>query len=64
MTIAGMSCGHCIAAVRRSLEALPGVRVDAVSVGSASVTFDPSQVTTDRLASALAEQGYEVAADR
>ncbi len=37
LAIDGMSCGHCIASVRRALGALRGVAVQNVTVGSARV---------------------------
>ncbi len=55
-----MSCDHCVAAVRRSLDALPGVRVDTVGVGAASVTYDPARTNVDQMALAIADEGYEV----
>jgi copper chaperone CopZ len=60
LTIAGMSCDHCVRAVRQALESLPSVRVDAVDIGSASVAFDPDRVSADRLAAAVADEGYRV----
>jgi copper chaperone CopZ len=60
MTITGMSCDHCVRAVRHALESLPSVRVDAVDLGSASVTFDPERVSADQLAAAVAAEGYPV----
>ena len=57
-TITGMSCGHCVAAVREALDELPGVRVEQVAVGSAAVAYDPSQTTPERIAAAVADAGY------
>lgn len=57
--IDGMSCGHCVAAVRSELEKLDGVKVEAVQVGSATVSYDPSRVSTNQLADAVADAGYD-----
>jgi copper chaperone len=38
LTIDGMSCGHCVAAVKRALATVPGVSDAVVSVGAARVT--------------------------
>ena len=40
--IAGMSCGGCVATVRKALTQLAGVQVDEVAVGTATVSFDPA----------------------
>ena len=57
--IDGMSCGHCVAAVRSELEKLDGVKVEAVQVGSATVSYDPSRVSTNQLADAVADAGCD-----
>jgi copper chaperone CopZ len=58
LAINGMSCGHCEARVRQTLVALPGVRVNDVSIGSASLTYDASTTTPERIASAVSAAGY------
>jgi copper chaperone len=60
LRIEGMSCGHCVAGVRRALEAVDGVRAERVEVGSASVAYDPKQTDTARIMRAVAEAGYAV----
>ena len=59
LEVAGMSCGHCVHAVREALAALPGVKVEGVSIGSATVNFDETQVTVGELVDAVSEAGYE-----
>jgi copper chaperone len=59
LEVSGMSCGHCVSAVRDALGAVPGVKVDSVSVGSASVTFDESKTNVGELVDAIADAGYE-----
>ena len=46
MDITGMSCGHCVAAVSRSLEAIDGVHSAQVEIGAATVEFDAGVVGT------------------
>lgn len=58
--IEGMSCQHCVRAVREALEATEGVDVDEVQVGSAVVQFDPSTTNLDRIREAIEEAGYTV----
>lgn len=59
LEIDGMSCGHCVGAVRRALEEIDGVQVESVGVGEAAVRYDPITVTTDAIASAITEEGYQ-----
>jgi len=60
LAITGMTCGHCVAAVKKALEAVPGV--DAVEVTlsppRALVVCDPSRTTVEMLTKATAEEGY------
>jgi copper chaperone len=60
MTIEGMSCGHCVMAVRRALQAIDGVEVEEVKVGSATVAYDPATTSAEQLAGAVQDEGYEV----
>lgn len=55
--IAGMSCGHCVKAVTRALQDVPGVDVKDVRVGSAVIDVDAS-VTPEALAQAIDEAGF------
>jgi copper chaperone len=56
--IEGMSCGHCLNAVNRALSAVPGVRVEAIRIGRADVSFDEATVALSQLEAAVAEAGY------
>jgi copper chaperone CopZ len=56
--IEGMSCAHCLNAVNRALGAVPGVRVDAVRIGRADVSYDDTTTTPSDLETAVAEAGY------
>ena len=61
VTIEGMSCQHCVKAVRGALETLPGVRIDDVAVGSATVTLDPAHGGTPAVVEeAVRDAGYDV----
>ena len=61
LRITGMSCGHCVQAVRRALESVPGVAVDDVKIGTADVTFDESTTSGDQVTQAVEDEGYAVA---
>ncbi|MBA3893147.1 MAG: heavy-metal-associated domain-containing protein [Gemmatimonadales bacterium] len=56
--IEGMSCGHCLDAVNRALDAVPGVRIDAITLGRADVSYDESTTEPSKLAEAVADAGY------
>lgn len=64
LEISGMSCGHCVGSVSKALQALAGVEVEAVAIGSATMQYDPAAVTREQIADAVADQGYEVVAAR
>ena len=59
LSINGMSCGHCLNAVRRALSDTPGVTVESVRIGRADVEYDPAVTSPDKIASAVTGAGYE-----
>jgi len=59
LSIEGMSCGHCVKAVRSALEGVAGVKVDDVEIGTATVRHDPTRVSAASLAAVVTEEGYE-----
>jgi copper chaperone CopZ len=60
LEIEGMGCGHCVAAVRTALEAVPDVEVEGVEIGSAAVRFvGPGAPDMARVVSAVREAGFE-----
>lgn len=62
IAIEGMSCGHCVKAVSSALEKLDGVKIEEVSIGSATVVYDPEITPMERIAHAVREAGYEATA--
>lgn len=60
LAITGMTCGHCVAAVKKALAAVPGVEAVEVTLSSprAVVAFDPSRTTVEIIMKATAEEGY------
>lgn len=60
LTIEGMSCTHCVNAVRQALQQVPSVEVHRVEIGSAEITYDPRTVHHDQLVSAVEEEGFVV----
>lgn len=61
LSINGMSCGHCLNAVRQALSNAPGVTVDSVRIGRADVQFDPAVTNADQVAAAVTKSGYQAA---
>ncbi len=64
LEISGMSCGHCVGAVKKALAAVPGVTVEQVAIGSATVLFDAQVVDVARIAAAVDEAGFVVLSTR
>jgi len=58
--VQGMTCAACSARIQRVLERTPGVSAANVNLmtGSATVSYDPSSVTPDRLIEAIRDTGY------
>lgn len=59
LAIAGMTCGHCVRAVSDVLDELPGVTVDHVRIGQASVRIQAEAVSPAALIEALRAAGYQ-----
>ncbi len=60
LTIDGMHCGACVRRVTQALAGVPGVAVQQVDIGTASVTFDPQQSTSAAIAAAVDRIGFTV----
>jgi copper chaperone CopZ len=60
LEITGMTCGHCVAAVKKALAAVPGVDSVEVTLSPprAVVVCDSSRTTVELLLKATAEEGY------
>jgi copper chaperone len=61
LSIEGMSCGHCVAAVREALAELPGVEVEQVRVGAATVRLDGAHTaeSAESVLAAVRDAGYD-----
>lgn len=62
MKIDGMSCGHCVSQVTKALKGVDGLEVEQVTVGTATVLFNPTSTSEERITRAVEDQGYAVAA--
>lgn len=58
--IGGMTCGHCVGRVSAALKAVPGITVEQVKVGSATVVFDEATTDESVIAQAIERAGYDV----
>jgi copper chaperone len=56
--IEGMSCGHCLNAVNRALTSLPGVTLESIQIGRASLHYDESVVDPLAIQNAVRDAGY------
>ena len=56
--IRGMRCGGCVRNVREALDRIPGVRVETVTVGTATVSYDPSVTDPEDILVAIERAGY------
>ena len=61
LSIDGMTCQHCVRAVREALAGIDGVEVLDVRVGAADVRLDDTRAGRDGIAAALGEEGYTLA---
>lgn len=61
-TVTGMTCEHCVGAVRTELGGLPGVTDVAVDLASGQVTVtSESPVTTEDVRARVDEAGFQLA---
>ncbi len=58
LRIEGMTCQHCVRAVKGRLERTPGVRLKSVEIGSAELSYDPAATTVDEIEDAISDEGY------
>jgi copper chaperone CopZ len=56
-----MTCSHCVTSVREALDSLPGVAVEHVRIGKASVTLAPEGASPAALIEAIRDAGYQAA---
>ena len=57
--IDGMSCQHCVMAVKKEIQKLDVKNLD-VKIGEASVEFNESKVSEENIKKAIEEAGYIV----
>lgn len=60
LEIEGMTCEHCVRAVRNRLSTTPGVEVTDVKIGAADIRHDPSKSSISEIEDAISDEGYTV----
>ena len=62
LNVRGMSCGHCVKAVKDSVGGLNGINsVNVVlETGKVEVHYDPTMVKLEAIKETIDEQGYDV----
>ena len=58
LLISGMSCNHCVHAVRMALTHVSDVHIRKIKVGSATISFPPER--RSRILRAIEDEGYRV----
>jgi copper chaperone len=61
VTVKGMTCGGCVATVKRQLKNTEGVTAYEVSLerNEANVTYDPGRTTPRKIAESVSKTGFE-----
>lgn len=59
LAVGGMSCGHCVMAVKQAIASVEGATAESVDIGKATVSFDPARTNIGALIDAVADAGYE-----
>jgi copper chaperone len=57
--IEGMSCQHCVMAVKKALSGLPAILQSDVQIGSAMVRYDEAKIKKEDIEAKIEEAGYK-----
>lgn len=60
LKIDGMSCQHCVMAVKKALGAVAGVDSSDVEIGNAVVRYDEGKASQKDLEAAIEKAGFSV----
>ena len=58
LSIDGMHCGGCVRRVATALQAVKGVELGHIEVGSAEMAFHPEQATAEEIAAVVNRIGF------
>jgi copper chaperone len=60
IAIEGMSCQHCVTAVKKALGGVLGILESDIQVGSAAVKYDESKIKKEDIEANIEKAGYKV----
>ena len=60
IAIEGMSCQHCVMAVKKALGGVPGILENIVQVDNVSVKYDDSKIKKEDIEATIEKAGYTV----
>jgi copper chaperone len=60
LSLDGLSCQHCVGRVKQAIDAVSGVQSAAVEIKKASVSFDETVTSKEKIAAAIVDAGYKV----
>jgi copper chaperone len=60
IAIEGMSCQHCVMAVKKALGGVPGIIDADVQIGTALVKYDEAKTNREDLEGKIEKAGYKV----
>lgn len=62
INVEGMACEHCVKAITKAVEAVPGVSGVSVNLEAKTVTVehDPDRAPLDKIKFEIEDQGYDV----
>ena len=59
LKIHGMHCEACVRRVTKALGSVPGVEIDEVRVGEASLSYDANKADPEKIAEAIKGAGFD-----
>jgi len=58
--IDGMSCNHCVTAVKKELESVDGIRIVKIGIGEAVLDAEMTDGLREQIVEAVTRAGYVV----
>ncbi|HHO76628.1 MAG TPA: copper chaperone [Deltaproteobacteria bacterium] len=60
LRIQGMSCSHCVMALKKELEKVRGLTLNSVEIGKADISFSGEETDEAALRKAVEEAGFRL----
>ena len=64
LSIEGMHCGACVRRVAAALEAVNGVQLKAVEIGTTKIAFDSNQASAEEIVAAVDRLGFSARVEK